>query len=220
MLIPVYQYLSPGLVLRFCARFAKIAGLTIWLVILPSVVAAEERNPVAADEGDPFEIQSANFSLDDTLLKLDLKIRIDLPEFVGIAVNQGFAVPLMFEVEIYTSRNNWFDKRIVTLKQSYQLLFLPMLSSYVVNDVNAGKRHYFDSLDEAVEYMEVVYNYPMLDISNFDFNREFYARTRFRIDNDALPLPLKPSIFWPSDWDERSGWYTFEMISLNSGLSG
>jgi hypothetical protein len=220
MLIPVFQYLSPGLILRFCVRFAKIAGLTIWLVILPSVVAAEEENPVAADAENPFEIQSAGFSLDDTLLKLDLKIRIDLPEFVGIAVNQGFAVPLMFEVEIYTSRNNWFDKRIVTLKQSYQLLFLPMLSSYVVNDVNAGKRHYFDSLDEAVEYMEVVYNYPMLDISNFDFNREFYARTRFRIDNDALPLPLKPSIFWPSDWDERSSWYSFEMISLNSGLSG
>jgi len=100
------------------------------------------------------------------------------------------------------------------------LLFLPMLSSYVVNDVNAGKRHYFDSLDEAVEFMEVVYNYSMLDISNFDFNREFYARTRFRINNDELPLPLKPSIFWPSNWDERSNWYSFEMIPLNPGLSG
>lgn len=215
MFLPVFKYLAPGLVRRFCTRFAKIAGLAIWLGLLtlqPSVVGA--------DEGDPFEIQNASFSLDNTLLKLDLKIRIDLPDFVGIAVNQGFAVPLMFEVEIFTSRNYWFDKRVVTLQQSYQLHFLPMLSSYVVNDVNAGKRHYFDSLDEAVEFMEVVYNYPMLDISNFDFNREFYARTRFRIDNDELPLPLKPSVFWPSNWDERSDWYSFEMILQNSGLSG
>ena len=212
MFLPVFKYLSPGLVRRFCTRLAKIAGLAIWLGLLPSVVGA--------DEGGPFEIQSARFSLDNTLLKLDLKIRIDLPEFVGIAVNRGFAVPLMFEVEIFTSRNYWFDKRVVTLQQSYQLHFLPMLSSYVVNDVNAGKRHYFDSLDEAVEFMEVVYNYPMLDISNFDFNREFYARTRFRIANDELPLPLKPSVFWPSNWDERSNWYSFEMIPLDSGLSG
>lgn len=212
MLLPVFQYLSSGSFRQFCARSARITGLVIWLILLPSVVSADER--------DPFEIQSASFSLDNTLLKLDLRINIDLPEFVGVAVNQGFAVPLMFEVEIFTSRNYWFDKRIVTLKQSYLLHYLPMLSSYVVTDVNAGKRHYFDSLEEAVEYMEVVYNYPMLDISNFDFNREFYARTRFRIENDKLPLPLKPSIFWPSDWDERSSWFPFEMIPLNSGLNG
>ena len=212
MFLPVFQYLSPRLVRRFCSRLTKITGLVVWLGLLPSVVGA--------DEGNPFEIQSASFSLDNTLLKLDLKIRIDLPEFVGIAVNQGFAVPLMFEVEIFTSRNYWFDKRVVTLQQNYQLNFLPMLSSYVVNDINAGKRHYFDSLNEAVEFMEVVYNYPMLDISNFDFNREFYARTRFRIDNDELPLPLKSSIFWPGDWDERSNWYSFKMIPLNPGLSG
>lgn len=184
----------------------------IGLVLLASAVAADERNP--------FEIQTARFSLDNTLLRLHLELKIQLPAFVGIAVNQGFAVPLMFQVEIITSRNYWFDKRIVSLKQRYLLHFLPMLSSYVVNDVNAGKRHYFDSLNEAVEYMEVVYNYPMLDISNFDFNREFYARTRFGIDSEALPLPLKPSIFWPSEWDQRSNWYSFEMIPLNSGLSG
>jgi len=212
MLIPVFQYLSPGALRQSSAHFVKIAGLTICLVLLSTVVGAEEEAP--------FEIQSASFSLDNSLLKLDLKIRIDLPEFVGIAVNQGFAVPLMFEVEIFTSRNYWLDKRIVALKQGYQLHFLPMLSSYVIKDVNAGKRHYFNSLEEAVEYMEVVYNYPMLDISNFDFNREFYARTRFRIDSEALPLPLKPSIFWPSDWDERSSWFSFEMIPLNSGISG
>ena len=212
MFLPVFRFLSPGLVRHICTRLTKIAGLAIWLALLSPIVGA--------DEGDPFEIESASFSLDNTLLRLDLKIRIDLPEFVGVAVKQGFAVPLMFEVEIFTSRNYWLDKRVVTLQQSYQLHFLPMLSSYVVNDVTAGKRHYFDSLDEAVEFMEVVYNYPMLDISNFDFNREFYARARFRIDNDELPLPLKPSIFWPSNWDERSDWYLFEMIPLNSGLSG
>jgi hypothetical protein len=212
MLLAVFEYIPPALLRRFSGHFFIFLILATWLFIAPSAVVAEE--------GEPFEVQTAIFYLEDTLLKLDLEVNIDLPVFIGIAVNQGLAIPLMFEVEIFTSRNFWFDKRVVTLKQGYLLHFLPMLSSYVVLDVNAGKRHYFDSLDEAVEYMEAVYDYPMLDIGNFDFNRAFYARTRFRIDTDRLPLPLKPSVFWPSDWDERSKWFSFEMIPLISGETG
>jgi len=209
MLIAIFQYASPGLLRRFRASVPRLLALSIWLLVLPSAVVA--------DEGDPFEVQTASFSLKDSPLKLDLEVNIDLPEFIGIAVNQGLAVPLMFEVEIFASRNYWVDKKIITVKQAYLLHFLPMLSSYVVNDINAGKRHYFDSLDEAVEHMEVVFNYPMLDIGNFDLNRQFYARVRFRIDDEALPLPLKPSFFWPSDWDERSKWFSFEMVPLSLG---
>ena len=212
MLIAIVQYASPGLLHRFYASVSRLLVLSIWLLVLPSTIVAAE--------GEPFEVQTARFSLEDSLLKLDLEVDIDLPEFIGITVNQGLAVPFMFEVEIFTSRNNWFDKKIVTVKQAYLLHFLPMLSSYVVNDINSGKRHYFDSLDEAVEHMEAVFNYPMLDIGNFDFNREFYARARFRIDHEALPLPLKPSFFWPSDWDERSKWFSFEMVPLSLDNKG
>jgi hypothetical protein len=211
-LIPVIQSHLPGLLCRSYTRLAIISGLMILLLILPPVVVASE--------GNPFEIQTASFSLDDTLLRLDLEINIEVPAFISIAISQGFSVPLMFEVEIYASRNYWVDKKIVTVKQSYLLHFQPMLSSYVVVDVNAGQRHYFDSLGEAIAYMDAVYDYPMLDVSNFDFNHEFYARTRFGIDREELPLPLKPSVFWPSDWDERSSWYSFELIPLNSGVNG
>jgi hypothetical protein len=193
-------------------RFAGLVCLSFMLVVLPSSLFAKE--------GDPFHIQSARFTLDNTFLKLDLNINIDLPSFVAIAVKQGFAVPLMFEVEIFANRNYWPDKKVVSIKQSYLLHFLPMLSSYVIYDVNAGQRYYFDTLERAVRYMEVVYDYPMLDIGNFDYDREFYARTRFAIDSDELPLPLKPSIFWPSSWDERSRWYSFEMIPLDFGAGG
>jgi hypothetical protein len=212
MFLAIVQYASPGLSRRFYASVSRLLVLSIWLLVLPSAIVAAE--------GEPFEVQTASFSLEDSFLKLDLEVNIDLPDFIGIAVNQGLAVPFMFEVEIFTSRNYWVDKKIVTVKQAYLLHFLPMLSSYVVNDINAGKRHYFDSLDEAVEHMEAVFNYPMLDIGNFDFNREFYARARFRIDHEALPLPLKPSFFWPSDWDERSKWFSFEMVPLSLDNKG
>jgi len=99
----------------------------------------------------------------------------------------------------------------VTLKQQYLLQHQPMLDSYVVLDVNSSERHYFDDLDSAVEFIEVVYNYPMLDINNLAPNRKYYARLRFGIDSDELPLPLKSSSLWDNDWDLKSDWYEWEV---------
>jgi len=165
----------------------------------------------AAEGGIPFRIQSADFSLNETLLELNSEIEIELPTYISIAIEQGFAVPLMFEVEILSSRKYWLDEKIVSLKQQYQLHYLPMLSSYVIFDLNAGQRYYFDHLNQAVQYLQVVYNYPMLDINNISDTRSYYARIRFGIDGDELPLPLKSSSLWDNDWGLRSDWYEWDI---------
>lgn len=160
-----------------------------------------------AQEADPFVVRRAEFSLDQSLLLLDLVVDSELPEYISIAIEQGFSVPLMFEVEIRASKPYWFDDRIVSLKQQYLLHHQPMLNSYVVIDVNNSERLYFDGREAAVRYIEVVYGYPMLDINNLAHGREYYARVRFGIDADELPLPLKSSSLWDNDWDLKSDWY-------------
>lgn len=167
--------------------------------------------PISAEEQPEFSVQQAGFTLDDTMLMLASKVEIELPDYISIAINQGFAVPMMFEVQILALRNYWFDQKIVTLKQQYQLHYLPMLRSYVVFDLNKGQRRYYDSLPEAVRELEVVYNYPMLDINNLEYDRIFYARMRFGIDIDELPLPLKSSSLWANDWDLQSDWYEWDI---------
>ena len=136
-----------------------------------------------------------------------------LPDYIAIAIDQGFAVPIMFEVEIRARRNYWFDERVVSLKQQYLLHYQPMLNSYVVFDVNNSERRYFDVQQMAVRFMEVVYNYPMLDIKNLAPERDYYARVRFGIDADELPLPLQSNSPWADDWDLQSDWYEWPVQS-------
>lgn len=167
--------------------------------------------PISAEERPEFSVQQAGFTLDDTMLMLASKVEIELPDYISMAINQGFAVPMMFEVQILALRNYWFDQKVVSLKQQYQLHYLPMLRSYVVFDLNTGQRRYYDSLPEAVRDLEVVYNYPMLDINNLEYDRIFYARMRFGIDIDELPLPLKSSSLWANDWDLQSDWYEWDI---------
>jgi hypothetical protein len=164
-----------------------------------------------AEDDDPFVVKRAAFKLDESMLMLDLEIASNIPEFITIAIDQGFAVPLMFEVEIRSENAYWFDPREVSLKQQYKLHHQPMLDSFVVFDVNTAERHYFDRREAAVQFIEFVYNYPMLDIENLATDKNYYARVRFGIDSDELPLPLQSSWFSNSDWDLQSEWYEWEV---------
>jgi hypothetical protein len=168
-------------------------------------------NVTLAQDSDPFVVKRAEFKLDDSMLMLDLEVDSHIPSFITIAIDQGFAVPMMFEIEIRVEQSYWFDPKVVSLKQQYSLHHQPMLDSFVVLDVNNSQRHYFDQRKAAVDFIELVYNYPMLDIDNLAADKNYYARVRFGIDIDELPLPLQSSWFWDSDWDLQSEWYEWEI---------
>lgn len=168
--------------------------------------------PLPAQERNAFIVNRAEFILDETLLRLNHEIDSQIPNYILMAIDQGFAVPMMFEVEIRAEKAYWFDDKVVSLKQQYLLHHLPMLDSFVVFDINSSERHYFENRKAAVQSIEVVYNYPMLDINNLAPKRKYYARLRFGIDTDELPLPLKSSSLWDNDWDLKSDWYEWEVV--------
>lgn len=186
------------------------------LSILTGLILLLSSLSTAARADDPFVVDRAELSLNDNLLMLDLAVDSEIPDYIGIALDQGFAVPMMFEIEIRVRQAYWFDDRVVSLKQQYLLHYQPMLDAFVVFDVNASERHYFDDRKAAVHFIEVVYNYPMLDISNLAWNEEYYARVRFGIDTDELPQPLKSSSLWDNDWDLQSDWYEWEVMRPGS----
>lgn len=163
-------------------------------------------------QGEPtFNVKSASFTMQDGLLLLDSTIEIELPKYINRAIDQGFAVPLMFEVEVLEYSQYWFDKKLLSLKQQYQLHYLPMLSSYAIFDVNANQRFYFNSRQQAVSYLKVVYAYPMFDVDNINQSGLAYVRMRTGIDVDELPLPLKSSSLWDNDWELESDWFEWDI---------
>lgn len=183
----------------------------IRLAALLLLLAASLTMPLYAAERDAFIVQRADFTLQQRLLHLDLEVDAEIPDYIALAIDKGFAVPFMFEVEIRAHKEYWFDEKIVSLKQQYLVHYLPMLGSFSLFDVNSGERLYFDSRKATVRHIEVVYNYPMLDIDNLAAGKDYYARVRFGIDTDELPLPLKSSSLWDNDWDLKSDWYKWEI---------
>ena len=187
---------------------ANLRLLLTWVSLTLATAVLGEDTPV-------FEIKRAEFELDGSLLVLDALIDIELPEYIEMAVDQGFAVPMNFDVEIRQARDYWFDRKIVSLKQQYLFHFLPMLDSYVVTDINRSSRTYFDSREEAVSSLEQISQYSMFDIDNIDAGLQVYARMRFGLDSDELPLPLKSSSLWANDWDLQSDWFSWNFDRID-----
>ncbi len=179
-----------------------------WVV---SLVLLVQPCSVAAQAADPFIVKSANMHLKGDVVFLNAVFDIHLPVYITTAIDQGFNLPLVIEIEFYRHKSFWFNEQIVNIKQQYQINNHPLLDAVSVFDVNSGRRQYFSSINEAVQQLAVILDFPMLDKSNLKEDESYLARLRIGVDQSALPVPLKSSSLWENNWDLSSEWYELEI---------
>ncbi len=183
---------------------------SIAVLLLSMTVVSEAR---AADE--VFAVVDASFVDIDSTLSLNMRVESSIPDYITIAMDQGFAVPFLFEVEIRERKPYWLDKKVIALKQQYLLHYLPILESYIVIDKNVEERTYFRNRETAMYFISRVLEYPLLNVDNLRLESDLYARVRFGIDADELPLPLKSSSLWDNDWDLKSDWFEWSLEAVS-----
>ncbi len=190
--------------MRTCSNVTATAMILLMLAAAPVGAIAEE----------VFEVVDAEFVDIDSTLSLNMRIDTNIPEYITIAMDQGFAVPFLFEVEIRERNPWWFDDKVVALKQQYLLHYLPILENYIVIDRNLSQRTYFRNRDTAMYSVSRVAEYPLFSLDNLQRDADLYARVRFGIDVDELPLPLKSSSLWDNDWNIKSDWFEWSLEDL------
>jgi hypothetical protein len=179
-----------------------------WVVSLLLLV---QPNSVAGQASDPFIVKSVNMHLKDDVFFLNAVFDIHLPFYITTAIDQGFDLPLVVEIEFYRHKSFWFNEQVVYIKQQYQLNYHPLLDAVSVLDVNSGSRQYFASLNEAVQHLAVMLDFPVLDKNTLIENESYMAQLRIGVDQTELPVPLKSSSLWKNNWDLYSEWYEWEV---------
>lgn len=178
----------------------------ICLIVLAMIIC-----PAYAEEEPAFAVASVNSQLNESVYFINAVFDIELPYYIRSAVDQGFDLPLVMEIEGFRQRTMWFDEKIVFIKQQYMLRYHTLLDAVSILDVNAGNRLYYASLDEAIERLSVLIDYPALDNNTLQNGKLYHARIRFGIDSNELPLPLKSSSLWKNNWDLKSDWFEWEL---------
>lgn len=184
------------------------AHITFYICLMVTVFALR---PSYADDAPAFAVASVNSTLNGSVYFINAVFEINLPYYIKSAVDQGFDLPLIMEIEVFRSRGMWFDEKVVYIKQQYLLRYHALLDSVSILDVNAGNRLYYASLDEAIARLSVLIDYPALDNNRLQDGKYYNARIRFGIDSSELPLPLKSSSLWENDWDLKSDWVEWEL---------
>jgi len=162
-----------------------------------------------ADEA--FKVESANTQLDESVYFFNAVFAVGLPDYIVRAVEQGFDLPLVLEIEVHRERNLWFDERVIYIRQQYRLSYHSLLDEYSLLNVNAGMRSYFSSLEKAIAHLSVILQYPAVDRNALMAAESYSIRCRIGVDDSHIPLPLKSSSLWKNDWDLRSEWFEWQL---------
>jgi hypothetical protein len=167
--------------------------------------------PASARNHTVFDVKSASTQLDGAVYFLNAVFEISLPPYILNAFDQGFDLPLAMEVEVFKHNTYWLDKKIASIKQKYKIQYHTLLDTVSVLNVNAGSVHYYSTLKEALNGLSVVLDYPLLDNNALQSGEQYSARLRIGIDETELPVPLKTSALWESNWNLMSDWYEWDV---------
>ena len=179
--------------------------------LLVLALSAMVLHPVQAATADVFTVQSVTTRLQERVYFLNAVFDLELPDYITRAINQGFELPLVMEIEVYRRIPFWFDEEVVYIKQQYRLNYHSLLDAVSIYNVNSGLKQLYPDMSTALDSMTVLLDYPMLDTDNLEQQRSYRARMRLGIDQQELPLPLKSSSLWQNDWTVASEWFEWEV---------
>jgi len=163
------------------------------------------------------EIQSASLLESATDWQLVAMADIQLSPEMRQGLNSG--VPLQFIVDFRVKRNRsfWIDETVLKYRHRYSLIYYELTRHYRLQSLSTGESGNYRSLITALEMLgrlqNVIVHKPRLvdadgsnssqsvnDITNdrilsndlFDKKNQLYGQLSLRLDDKALPLPLRP----------------------------
>ncbi len=175
------------------------AFLLSWLLALFLPVDA-----FAAREPE-LSILSVDSTLEEGVYLLDIHLDVSLGRRLLNALQSG--VPLVFklEIEIY-KQHRWLpNETVASLAQRYKLTYRSLAQRYVVKNLNTDSQETFVSLNDALAYLNLIENLPVIDEALVNPKR-VRGKIRLRLDSSYLPLPLRVRSLTSKVWGASSRW--------------
>ncbi|EDN70429.1 proline rich signal peptide protein [Beggiatoa sp. PS] len=139
---------------------------------------------------------------------MNAKFDYGLTEVTLDALQNG--VPLTMELTIRLEQNRRFlwDKEITTLKQRYELRYHALRRQYVVKYLNTDIEEFFLNLNDALNRLGNLTDFPLIDKHLIKKNRgSYWVYMQIYLDIESLPVPLRPIAYLSSQWRLSSSWY-------------
>jgi len=164
-------------------------------------------SPAMADTDPGFVIKSANTELSNNVYYLHADIEYAFSDSVVEALHNGVPMVVVLDLELFQKRPWWWDEKVASLEQRYQLQYHALSEQYLVTNLNSGKEYTSFTLHSALYGLRDVDKLPVIDRQLLDRDHEYYVRIRSRLSTNTLPVPLRMKALVSPSWWLSSDWY-------------
>lgn len=185
-----------------------VCPLLAWLVII-SMGVFSYSGPSRADD---ITVLAVQYAWNGGVYQIDAQVNLELSPQIHEALNKGVPVILALDIAVERERGYWWDERVASLEQRYQLRYHALTSQYIVTNLNTSAQRNLPSLEAALTALGQIDDVPVLDRQLLDQEESFFAKLRVRVDVTALPAPLRLWSYVRSGWRLSSEWYTWKLV--------
>ena len=136
------------------------------------------------------------------LLTADAAIELD----DGVERGLASGVPIYFnaEFEIHQIRKWWFDKQVHKSVIRFALVYYELTRHYRVTMPGNARAKNFRSLLDALDFIGSLHRMPVKTDSQLINGGNYSASIELLLDQNSLPLALRPVAFLSSEWRVES----------------
>ena len=183
-----------------------------WVIAGAAVFAAAVAPRLDADVLDGvLKVNSASIDLVHSVYRLHARIEYPMSPAIARALADGVALQFTLEARVTRHRRLWIDPVIADATLRRELAFHSVSDRYVVRQMGSGSQQSFGTLRDALAFLSRVDGWPVLVASQISKGEEYHISVRAGIRRGTLPASLRVLLFWTSDWQRLSGWYTWKL---------
>lgn len=182
---------------------------TVWLLLAGWAWLWLPAPALAAD--GYFQVRDARAQLRDDVYMLDADIELRFSEASLEALQNG--IPLVLEVEIKVEKpREWlWPETVASLSQRHRLQYHALSDRYVVHNLNTDLRQSFARLDNALDALGTLREFPMLDRRLLESDVHYRIKLRAGLVVEELPTPIRLWAYASDQWRLGSDWYTWQL---------
>jgi len=177
------------------SKFSVLAAGLICLLLSAHVYA------------DGVSVEHASGRIKDNVYLMDAMIRYDLSDSVLEAVNHGIQLHFEVTIELRRERTWIWDDVVKSTRLDYLLQYQPLSNDYLVTDLSKGSVQTLPELDDALQYLGTINNYPLMEQAEYSAEAPYRCFIMSSLKIPTLPLPLQPLAYISPKWRLTSQWY-------------
>jgi uncharacterized protein DUF4390 len=166
--------------------------------------------PAAVLDGT-FEVRTAYLAVDEGVYQLNVRTEYPVSEEIRNALTDGVTLYFDLEARVERTRRLWMDATVAEVTLRRELSWHAVRERYVVRDVSRGEQEYYVSLDQALQSIGMVSNFPVITEPQLSPDASYEISVRASVRRGSMPDALRTLVWWSDSWHRRTDWYTWSV---------